>query len=71
MDDVVIRYWKKLESCWSSNSSAGGAVRMDGVKASLHFTKLNTQHEGVDTKVSGTEMKDGALVVTIGPMVRF
>ena len=41
----------------------------DGVKASLHFTKTNTQPEEEEekTKSTITKLTNGVLVVTIGP----
>ena len=54
---------KKIDD-WS-----GMQFTTDGVKASLHFTKTNTQPE-VDEekpKTTVTKLTNGVLVVTIGP----
>ncbi len=46
---------------------SGVQFTMDGVKASLHFTKSKTQPVCADTKMSKSAVKEGVLVVTIGP----
>jgi hypothetical protein len=48
---------------------SGMQFTTDGVKASLHFTKTNTQPEVEEKKpkTTVTKLTNGVLVVTIGP----
>ncbi len=75
MDEVVIQNWEKWKSGWTSNSSiqkiddwSGMQFTTDCVKASLHFTKTNTQPEEEEKpKTTITKLTNGVLVITIGP----
>ena len=45
---------------------------MDGVNASLHFTRINTQLDKEEnTKWTKAELTYGVLVVTIGPNSKY